>query len=102
MHRKQRRGDAWSIANLRELLFMHYAHESGASSGILAVKGFTRNAVDAKLRKMRKELDAEVMNFATNRTDCDERNAIQQACACLPAVSIFALTALNTCTLQTE
>ena len=64
--------------DLRKLLFKHFERESGASTGAIAVEGFTKDAVKTKLRKMRKALGDEVMNFATFRTDISEHTAIKQ------------------------
>ena len=68
---------------------IHFHDHIGLYLGF-TVGGFTKNAVDAKLRKMRKVISPEVMNCATNRMDIEERNAIQQACACLATVSLIA------------
>ena len=82
MYSDQRRGDSWKLNDLRALLFgPHYARESKATSSPLAVEGFSRESVKEKLKKMRKVLGVDVMNFATSSTDVDELNAIDAWCA---------------------
>ena len=75
MYNAQRRGDSWKLNDLRALLFGHYARESKATSGPLAIEGFSRQSVKKKLQKMQKVLGDDVMNFATSSTDDDELDA---------------------------
>ena len=63
MYNAQRRGDSWKLNDLRALLFGHYARESKATSGPLAIEGFSRQSVKKKLQKMQKVLGDDVMNF---------------------------------------
>ena len=78
MYNDQRRGDSWKLNDLRALLFGHYARESKATSGPLAIEGFSRQSVKKKMQKMRKVLGDDVMNFATSSTDVEELDAIRQ------------------------
>ena len=39
-------GDSWKQADLRALLFLHYARESQATSGPLTVEGYSKDAVN--------------------------------------------------------
>ena len=66
MYNAQRRGDSWKLNDLRALLFGHYARESKATSSPLAVEGFSR---ESELKKLRKVLGDDIMNFATSSTE---------------------------------
>ena len=61
------RGESWKLNDLRARLFMHYARECKATSSPLAVDGFSQWSVKDKLKKMRKVLGDDVMNFALIR-----------------------------------
>ena len=62
------------------LLFMHWARSIDAIQvGQLMFDDFSAEACRSKLKKARKILGEEAMNFVSNISDVDERRAVKQA-----------------------
>ena len=76
----ERSGGKWRMKDVRMLLFMHWARSIDAIQvGQLMFDDFSAEACRSKLKKVRKILREEAMNFVSNISDVDERRAVKQA-----------------------
>ena len=76
----ERSGGKWRMKDVRMLLFMHWARSIDAIQvGQLMFDDFSAEACRSKLKKVRKILGEEAVNFVSNISDVDERRAVKQA-----------------------